>query len=188
MVPLMVGDWVDYSGTLFKINPFGPNTPENSFVSIHTLTAHLGIKTAPGTTPAYIRVEGFIFGVGDPNNGPIVNAGDPPQPIRQETSTRIGMVAFTTDSNPAGVGLPTANVYAIVVDPTTGAENEVLFPNGNGATNPEIAIDDPIRGRLRWQISKNLTPGGVEVSNGPPFTREYIVKLEHRPGPVAEPG
>ena len=78
-VPLMVGDWVDYAGTVFKINPLGPNTAANTFVSVHTLTAHLTVKTAPSTNPAYIRVEGFLFGVGDgnPGTGPPAFAGEP---------------------------------------------------------------------------------------------------------------
>ena len=68
----MVGDWVDFAGTVFKINPLGPNTAANTFVSIYSLTAHMSVKTAPGTTPAYVRVEEMLFGVGDGNGGPTV--------------------------------------------------------------------------------------------------------------------
>jgi hypothetical protein len=172
-VPLMVGDWVDYSGTLMKIDSAGPTRPVNMFVSVHTLTAHLGVKTAPGTQPAYIRVEEMLFGVGDRNGGPTV-AG-----IAQETSTRVVMVAFTTDSNPNGVNLPGGAIFGVYVDPT-GAELLQPFPNGSTAQSPaDFNIDDPIRGRLRWTTSRNGdTPGVLGNASGPGnFYREYIVRL-----------
>ena len=37
----------------------------NTCVSICSLTAHRSVKTMPGTTPAYVRVEEMLFGVGD---------------------------------------------------------------------------------------------------------------------------
>lgn len=180
MVPLMVGDWVDVSGTIFKINPaLGGNAPVNQYISAHTLTAHLGIKTAPGTKPAYVRTEGFIFGVGDRNGGPTVSAGTPPTPIAQETSTRVSLVAFTTDSNPAlligAPGLPTASLVGVFYAPN-GQIQEIPFPNGDG-TN--LVVDDPIRGRIRWQTSINgNTPGVLGNAAGPQkFYREYILRL-----------
>jgi hypothetical protein len=179
-IPLMVGDWVDFSGTLFKIDPaLGPGRV-NTFVSVHTLTAHLGIKTAPGTNPAYVRVEEFLFGVGEAGNtGPTV-AG-----IAQETSTRVVLVAFCTDDqgNAPGTKNPyPARIEGIYNPPGGGTEQFIAFPNGNGATNPELQMDDPVRGRIRLQLNKNENPpfNGVFVSNaaGPGnFYREYIVKL-----------
>lgn len=161
-VPLMVGDWVDFSGTLMKLNPLGNNSPANMFVSVHTLTANLGIQTAPGTNPAYIRVEEMLFGSGPSN---------PPAAPAQETSNRVQMVAFTTDPT------ATASIFAIDVDPTTGVETEVPFPNG-----ANIPMNDPVRGRIRLQTSKNLPdpPGNAILSPSTgtlTFTREYIVKL-----------
>lgn len=165
-VPLMPGDWVSVSGTLFKINPTGPASLGNQYLSVHSLTAHLGIKTAPGTTPAYVRVEEFLFGVGDGNGGPTV-AG-----IVQETSTRVQLVAFTTDSDATGVNLPTGSLFGI---DARANGNEILqpFPNGNAAN---IVIDDPVRGRLRWQTSKNNEPVGNQTGPGK-FYREYILFL-----------
>jgi len=189
-VPLMVGDWVDYAGTMFKINPLGPNTAANSFISVYGLTAHLSIKTAPGTNPAYIAVEGFGFGVGDRNGNPTVNAGDPAipggppvTPIAQETSTAVAMISFTTNSDPTllagNPALPGGSVVGISVNPTTGQETEVPFPNGVSAPGSQFEIDDPIRGRLIWRTSNNgNTPGTLANAAGPGnFYREYIVRL-----------
>jgi hypothetical protein len=188
MVPLMKGDWVNVSGTVFKIDPAGLDTFQNQYLSVHTLNAHLGIKTAPGTKPAYIAVEELIFGVGDGNPnvpGPTV-AG-----IAQETSTRVVLVAFTTDADANQVGneclaipapgLPGATILGINVDPTSGAETEVQFPNGSTALNPtELCMDDPVRGRIRLQFNKNPKPPVLGQSNaaGPgKFYREYLVRL-----------
>jgi hypothetical protein len=182
MVPLMVGDWVDFAGTVFKINPFGPNTAANTFVSIHTLDAHLTVKTAPGTNPAYVRVEGLIFGVGDRNGGPTPSAGLPLTPIAQETSTRVSLVSFTSNSDPTLLRddptLVRGSLFGVDVDPVTGVEQELPFPNGN-PTNPDFAIDDPIRGRLRWVTANNGdTPGVLANAVGPrKFYREYILRL-----------
>jgi hypothetical protein len=191
-VPLMVGDWVDVSGTIFKINPGGDNTPANQFLSVHSLTAHLGIKTAPGTDPAYVRVEEFLFGVGDGSGtGPTV-AG-----IAQETSNRAVLVAFTTDSDRAlpqgSPGLPGGALYGIYVDPA-GTEIPQPFPNGSTVASPPsgqdpFEVDDPIRGRMRWQVNKNANPPGSKTfipnSVGPgKFYREYVLQLTHQANPA----
>jgi hypothetical protein len=191
-VPLMVGDWIDYSGTLMQIDPLipagtvpGRNDPANMFVSVHTLTAHLGVRTALGTQPAYTRVEEFLFGVGDAaNTGPTV-AG-----IAQETSNRVALVAFTTDTD--GVTGDTGGaIFGIYVDPVTGAETEVQFPFGSTALSPagsrdDFIMDDPIRGRIRWNPAKNgrgFPSGAVSNAANPPgvtnsnFYREYVFKL-----------
>lgn len=180
-VPLMLGDWVDVSGTWMKINPAGNNGPANQFLSVHTLNAHLGIKTASNTNPAYIKIEGLLFGVGDGFGGP-TTAG-----IGQETSTRVALVAFTTDTMLLGnkAQYP-ASIYAIDKDPVTGAETELLFPNGNGATNPDFTIDDTNRGRVRWTISKQANEAAGLIANAAPLsappaqrkiTREYVLRL-----------
>jgi hypothetical protein len=190
-VPLMVGDWVDFAGTVFKINPLGPNTAANTFVSIYSLTAHMSVKTTPGTTPAYVRVEEMLFGVGDGAGGPTVNAGIPATPVTQETASHVTMVSFTTDSDPTATPakppipgspiLPTGSLFGIDVDPVSGVETQLPFPNGNGATNLDFAIDDPIRGRLLWRTAKNPKPpipgllGNAVRSRN--FYREYILKI-----------
>lgn len=194
MVPLMVGDWIDYSGTLMYLNPDltvagGLNDPTNMFVSVYDVTAALGVKTQPGTNPAYVRVEEFLFGVGDGAGGPTI-AG-----IGQETSTRVQLVVFTTDADPniatPSPALPGGAVFGIYVDPATGVEQELQFPLGSTALSPigsrdEFAMDDSIRGRIRWNPAKNprpdvpgvlgnaVNPVGSNLFN---FYREYVFKL-----------
>ncbi|KAJ7065480.1 hypothetical protein C8F01DRAFT_982165 [Mycena amicta] len=58
MVPLVVGDYITYSGT--KV-PGG-------LLAVYTLEVNLGIYTAPGTKPAYITCEAAQYGIviGDP--------------------------------------------------------------------------------------------------------------------------
>ncbi len=175
-VPLMVGDWVDYGGTVFKINPLGPNTAANMFISCHTVTAHLGIRTALGTQPAYIAVEGFLFGVGDRNGGPTVNAGNPAGPITQETSTRVSMVAFTTDTDP-NILPPNPALPGGVIK---GIDNENgQFPVFPVADPTQFTMDDPVRGRIRFQDANNgSTPGVLANATGlGNFYRMYTVEL-----------
>lgn len=169
-VPLMVGDWVDYQGTLMKQNPSGTNLARNWFVHAHTLTAHLGIQTTPGTNPVYCRVEAFVFGVG-PTPAPTTAP-------TQENSTRVQFVAFATDPTLDGTG---SAIYAVEVDPATGAETETLFPNGNlndkTGLFTGIQMDDPIRGRMRLQLNKNNdTTTGNAVGAGK-YHREYIFRV-----------
>jgi hypothetical protein len=186
-IPLMVGDWIDFSGTLMKLDPAGSNVRQNMFISVHSLTAHLGIKTAPKTNPAYIRVEEFLFGVGNAGNtGPTV------QGIAQETSTRVVLVAFCTDTQGNAPGTKNAFPLRImgISNPFGGVESEVEFPNGGGPINPnpEIQMDDPVRGRIRLQMNKNEHPpkgSGNFVSNAAApgnFYREYIIKLNEVAG------
>lgn len=150
-VPLMVGDWVDYSGTLMKIDPAGPNTAANMFISVHTLTANLGIYTAPGTQPAYMNASVLIG-----TNGSPVTAGDPPTVIPEERSTRITTEGFCTDSTNI------VDFYAIDVDPASGAETLRLL----GSALPEAGPARP-RGRWRFIVGKGAFT---------PVTREYIAK------------
>jgi hypothetical protein len=175
LAPLMVGDWVDVAGSIFKIDPALGNTIENQYVSAHTVGSHLGIRTAPSTQPVYVQTEEFIFGVGDRNGGPTV-AG-----IAQETSTRVVVVAFTTDptlGGPNGTNI-VASMLGVYYAPD-GTTQTIAFPN-NGPDN--LIIDDPIRGRIRWTTSNNgSTPGVLANAAGPQkFYREYILRLNSGP-------
>ncbi|KAJ6585832.1 hypothetical protein B0H19DRAFT_924830 [Mycena capillaripes] len=57
MAPLAVGDYIIFSGI---------KTPEG-VLALYSLEANLGIRTAPGTKPAYITVESANYGIVDPN-------------------------------------------------------------------------------------------------------------------------
>jgi hypothetical protein len=170
MAPLAVGDWVDVGGNIFKINPTGGNGPANTYISAHTVSAHLGIRTTPNTVPRYVATEEFLFGTGDnTNTGPTV-AG-----IAQETSTRAVIVAFTTDPTITA----SANLFGVYYA-ADGSVQEVPFPGSAG----NILIDDNVRGRFRWQDSHNPGAGGVFPNGADPtgvpnynFYREYILRL-----------
>lgn len=53
MVPLVVGDYLTFSGT----------SAEDGILEIYALEANLGIYTAPGTQPAYIGVEAAQYAI-----------------------------------------------------------------------------------------------------------------------------
>lgn len=119
-VPMMVGDQVNFKGTLYKINPAGTNTPDNMYISVHTLNDNLGIFTQPGIPPAYVNVEDLLIGTG----------GAAVQGILQEASTRLTVVGFTTD--------PTrlVEIYAQDVNPCTGQETLRLLATTDPSTQP----------------------------------------------------
>ena len=122
--PLMVGDWVDYSGTVAKDLGTG-----KVYVSVHTLNANLGIFTAPGVQPAYIDVETILLGT----------AGTPVNGITQEATTRIFIVGFTTDPSRL------VDVNGVDVNPCTGVETLRLL----GTVDP---LTQPVRGRFRFHV------------------------------------
>jgi hypothetical protein len=133
-VPIMVGDQVIYSGTLFKIDPLNPDTSAaNVYVSAHTLEDVLGIFTQPGVPPAYISIEDLLIGTG----------GAALQGILQEASTRLTVVGFTTD--------PTrlVDTYAIDVNPCTGQQTLRLL----ATTDPAA---DAIKGRFVHRVLGGL--------------------------------
>lgn len=117
-VPMMVGDQVDYAGTLYKIDPAGPNTAANTYISAHTLNDHLGIFTAPGVPPAYVNVEEFLIGT----NGAAI------QGINQEATSQMTVVGYTTD--------PTrpVDIYAQDINACTGEESLRLLATTDPST------------------------------------------------------
>jgi hypothetical protein len=109
--PLMAGDYIVFSGTLAK-------DPAGSYLSAHTVDANVGIYTAPGTTPAYVFVEGSLIGT----QGPLVpRAADPAVTFPQETQDRLKIEGVTTDPSRA------VELYAIDVDALTGDTSLRLF-------------------------------------------------------------
>ena len=155
-VPLMVGDQVVYSGTLYKINPLATvidpvtgatipdNTAANTYISAHTVESVLGIFTAPGVPPAYVTIEDMLIGT----NGAAV------QGILQEASTRLTTVGFTSD--------PTrlVDIYAQDVNPCSGQVSLRLL----ATTDPAA---DAIRGRFVHRVL-----GGLFM----PPTRNYTIR------------
>jgi hypothetical protein len=142
-LPLVIGDWIEYSGTLAK------DAVGVDYVSAHTINANLGVFTAPSVPPAYVGVEAILLGTG----------GAPIAGIKQEATTRIFIVGFTTD--------PTAlvDIEAVDVHPCTGAETMRLL----GTVDP---ASQPVRGRFRFHVL-----GGAFM----PPTREMLV-MSHTGG------
>jgi hypothetical protein len=100
--PLMVGDYISYSGMLTE------ESPNNFFVAAHGINAMLGIYTSPGAPNAWVTVEEFLIGT----------SGYQDITIPQEETPRIKFVGFTTD--------PSQDVILAAVDyhPITGAKTE----------------------------------------------------------------
>jgi hypothetical protein len=159
-VPVMVGDWITYSGTLFKLDPALPATTANSYISIHTLEDDLGVYTAPGTDPAYVFVESILLGSG--------GLGIPNIPF--EATTRIFVVSFTTD--------PSRNVefFAKDVNPCTGEVKDRHL-----VTIAPLTLPLTQRGRARL-----ILPGGGAFE---PPTREMKARIVGAaPGLIAANG
>ncbi|HEU5430195.1 MAG TPA: hypothetical protein VFU81_00950, partial [Thermomicrobiales bacterium] len=102
--PFVVGDYINYSGTLAKDG-------KGLYISAHTVVASLGIFTAPNSPIAYTAVDLALIGTFGPSFSGIV----------QEQLDRVRVRGFTTD--------PTrpVNVYAIDVDPSSGQESMRLL-------------------------------------------------------------
>jgi hypothetical protein len=167
-VPLRVGDVIDFSGTLYKFETTDPyhnallpaTAPANMYISAHTLEADLGIFTAPGVKPCYVRVEALTIPTAQIVNQPLVSGGNPITNIPLENSTRVHIVGFTTDPSRR------IDIKAIDVNPTTGAETERTVTS----VLPETFAPGLVRGRFRFQVSK--------TSGFFPATREYIAKSQ----------
>ncbi|KAJ7829491.1 hypothetical protein B0H14DRAFT_2594046 [Mycena olivaceomarginata] len=128
MAPLAVGDYIIFSGI---------KTPEG-VLALYSLEANLGIRTAPGTKPAYLTVESANYGIIDPN--PNLETGE----------TRA--VAFATDAT------TTVEWFAIDVNPCTGEESErqLVIAQGSGVA--------PI-GKIVYRLGKvDASPATREVS------------------------
>jgi hypothetical protein len=125
-VPLMVGDFITYAGTLAKgdVTLAAPD-----YISVHTLNANLGIYTPPGTRPAYVSVETILLGT----------SGTPTNNVSIEATTRIFIVGFTTDPNAL------IDINAVDVDPCTGDETLRLL----GTVDPLTQV---VKGRFRFHV------------------------------------
>jgi hypothetical protein len=185
-VPFMVGDYVSYSGNLYKIDPNAPVTPFNPAVPIGpsnrpmrqqfylsattVQAAKIEVITAPGTVaggqgPAYMMLFRSRIGTGGasltvPANPALgIDGGVIPIPeLRQDISVR----GWVTDASQL------VDVLAVDVDPTTGAESERLL--GSVLPEPGFLAGKGNRGRFRFEFG---------AGNFRPVTRELLVKTRH---------
>jgi hypothetical protein len=135
--PFEVGDYIDYSGTLsIETNLADATYASPYYISAHTINAHVGIYTYPGTKPVYVMIENLLAGTN----------GLPIQSIPQEVTGRIKVEGFTTD--PSSM----VDIFAMDVDKQTGAITERLL----GSVNPS---GPPVIGRARFiPAAGNFSP------------------------------
>ncbi|KAJ7712496.1 hypothetical protein B0H16DRAFT_693654 [Mycena metata] len=104
MVPIVVGDYITFSGTKIA----------GDILAVYSLEANLGIYTAPGTQPAYVTCEAanYAIVVADPT-------------LEADETRATAMVSDPTTP---------IQWYAIDVDPCTGEETQrdLLLAQGSG--------------------------------------------------------
>jgi hypothetical protein len=159
--PFEVGDFITYSGTLFKA------ANGISYLSAHTIEASVGIYTQPGTQPSYLAIGEFGVGTADPL---AVGANG----AAQETQDRIFLEASTTD-----VKTP-VDIYMMDVDPVSGAiRNRWVSPYElTGECNPALALPASCFG----------VSGGITTQNSGPQPQRARVRAVKAPtGLLSQP-
>ena len=171
-VPLEVGDYVTFSGTLVTdsanqptVGPF-PGT-DATYVSAHTISDNVAVFTWPGTNPAYVTTEVTIIGTGGLT---VIGAG--------EAVIRTRFEGMTTD--------PSRNVhlYGMDIDPMSGAVSDRDWGSIGVDQGPPLGA---VRGRWRFRPPCTIAagaaptdkacsapPGGVFI----PPTREVRAVIE----------
>ncbi len=180
-VPLMLGDYVAYSGVLYKNDPNVPIDPaipwnRQTYISANTVSPDkLAVYTAacPDTSgactgavgPAYLQIGQLVIGTGGtPINVPAnaalgIGGGTIPLP---EPKGNIVFNGFVTDSTQL------VDVFAVDIDPSTGAESHRLL--GTALPEPGPAGGKGNKGRFRFEVGKG---------NFLPVTRVYTAISRH---------
>jgi hypothetical protein len=190
-VPMQVGDYVTFAGTLVtdRATPTTGPVPNavtepgvGTYVSAHTITSNVAVFTAPGTNPAYVSVEVSLIGTGGLT---VIGAG--------EAVIRTRFEGMTTD--------PSRNVhiYGIDLNALTGATTDrdwgtigvdpgppngavkgrwrfrppctVVVPTDKACTPPAAGVFLPptreMRAVIEGQQSQNPgLPGALTAANG----------------------
>lgn len=149
--PLMVGDYISYSGTVATGHPSDP--PNTFYTSAHTISAWVAIYTTPNAAIAYINQEVSLMGTGTAAVDLVPNplgGGTIPQEVAPRT---IKVEGFTTDPNRA------VSVFAQSVD-STGASTPLFV-----GTVPTEAV--PF-GRFRFIITRAGVGRKGTLPNSPP--------------------
>jgi K319-like protein len=95
--PFEIGDYVMVMGPIVK-------DAAGQYISAHTVSANVGIFTAPGTQPTYVAIDVILMGT-----GPLADAT-----LAQEGAKRTRVEGFTTDFTAP------VTVSAVDVDACTG--------------------------------------------------------------------
>ena len=164
--PLMIGDYVAYSGVMYKNDPTAPINPalpwnQQTYISANTVGADkVAIYTAPCASgqenctgdvgPAYMALERMVIGTGGstpgtnvlPNATLGITGGQIPLP---EPRNNIVINGFVTDSTVL------VDIFAVDIDPNSGKETHRLLgtvlpePGAGGRGN---------KGRFRFEVGK----------------------------------
>jgi hypothetical protein len=126
-VPMEVGDYVNFAGTL--INDAG-----GSFVSAHTVGNNAAIYTVRGTNPAYVATEVTLMGTGGLT---VIGAG--------EAAIRTRFEGMTTDPSRR------IHLYGIDVNPLTGATTDRDWGFIGVDQGPAGSPPGAVKGRWRFR-------------------------------------
>ena len=135
-VPLQVGDYITFSGTLVTdaaTPTTGPDPgPGNTYIAAHTIVSNVAVFTAPGSNPAYVMTEVSLIGTGGLT---VLGAG--------EAVIRTRFEGMSTD--------PTRNVhlYGIDLNPVTGVTSDRDW--GVIGVDPGPAGGGAVQGRWRFR-------------------------------------
>jgi hypothetical protein len=167
MVPFVVGDQVNFVGTLLRGSGNGPNNTDT--ISAHTVEGVLGVYTSPGSIPSYVAIDGVLVG-SDVSAGGTGITG-----LSQEAGSRFVAEAVTTDVTSI------LDIYLIDLQPNNGqAINRWVTPNlmtsGAGAIGSSgVLIDGGIttqatgpqagRARLRANLVIPVTPADLALNS-----------------------
>jgi hypothetical protein len=159
-VPLEVGDYVTFAGTLVTDNATTPTTgpwpatgTAGTYISAHTIVDNIAVYTWPGTNPAYVAIEVSIIGTGGLT---VIGAG--------EAVIRTRFEGMTTD--------PSRNIhlYGIDLDPLTGASTDRDW--GTIGVDPG-APAGAVKGRWRFRPPCTV-PVATDKSCTPPPGNTFL--------------
>ncbi|KAF2646093.1 hypothetical protein P280DRAFT_485872 [Massarina eburnea CBS 473.64] len=137
MVPLAVGDFIEYTGI----------KSGNTILAFEVAAINVQVTTtASNTVPQYIRVEDALIGVFDTNAN--IEAAD------------LRFIGYLSSCANAAV-----TVFAIDVDPCTGAETERQI----GSATPRAGDV-----RCKWEARIESTIAQT------PYTREYVIRTQSK--------
>jgi hypothetical protein len=154
--PFKPGDFIAYQGTLLRD---GSGVGGAATISVHTISANVGLFTQPHTLPVYLAIGQFAIGMDTPATA--ING------LPQEAPNRLVLEASVTDVTSV------VDIYLVDIDPATGNETQRWItpesmtggvtpgtpPFGGGITTQLIG---PQPGRARIQANK--APIGILVS------------------------
>lgn len=156
-VPFVVGDYINFQGTLAKDEPGSPgsNPAHPVYVSAHTVVANVGIYTRAGVGPVYVSQEKSLLGT----------FGAPASACASaiECQARLKIEGFITDPTRAR----SVGVYAVDTD-LLGARTVRKLTIAQQAQAPF--------GRFRFILGRGTVSALLPPGKG--ATREIMVRVD----------